>query len=153
MIEAEFLALPDLVGVELGVSNWITIDQAMIDAFAEATGDRQWIHVDRERAEREIGGTIAHGFLTLSLIPRLGDPMLRVAGAQHRLNYGLNKVRFIQPVPAGSRVRMTQTVRDALEKGGGMLLALECRFDIEGRDRPACIAEQLVQFVRDGGRD
>ncbi|MEM7670067.1 MAG: MaoC family dehydratase [Pseudomonadota bacterium] len=149
MTEIGYDNLAALIGRQLGVSDWIVLDQEMIDRFAEATGDRQWIHVDRLRAERELGSTIAHGFLTLSLIPRLGDPMLTVAGARHRLNYGLDKVRFTSPVPAGSRVRMIQTVAEVEPKGGGMLLHLDCVFELDGQERPACIARQLVQFVPD----
>lgn len=150
MIETEFRLLPELVDREIGVSEWITVDQTMIDGFAAATGDHQWIHVDRERATREIGSTIAHGFLTLSLIPRLANPMLAVAGQKHRLNYGLNRVRFTQPVRAGQRVRLRQTARSCEPKGAAMLIAFECVFEIEGEERPACIAEQLVQFVPEG---
>ncbi|MBY8975366.1 MaoC family dehydratase [Rhodobacteraceae bacterium NNCM2] len=150
MISVPYDDLAGLVGRELGTSEWISVDQQMIDAFADATGDYQWIHVDRDRAEREIGGTIAHGFLTLSLIPRLGDPMLEVAGIRHRLNYGLDRVRFTSPVPAGSRVRLVQTVADAVVREGGSatILHIDSTIEIEGADRPACIARQLVQFVR-----
>ncbi|MEM9369603.1 MAG: MaoC family dehydratase [Pseudomonadota bacterium] len=147
MIAATYNDLPDLVGRDLGASDWIRIDQATIDTFAHATGDRQWIHVDTERAGRELGGTIAHGFLTLSLIPRLGDPMLVVSGLKHRLNYGLDKVRFTSPVRVGARVRLTQKIADAEVRDAGTLLHLDCAFEIEGQDRPACIVRQLVQFV------
>ncbi|MEM7179198.1 MAG: MaoC family dehydratase [Pseudomonadota bacterium] len=151
MIETEFSLLPDLVGRETGLSDWVTVDQAMIDDFADATGDHQWIHVDRARATREIGSTIAHGFLTLSLIPRLANPLLKVAGQQHRLNYGLNRVRFTQPVRAGQRIRLRQTARACEARGTAFLMTFECLFEIEGEERPACIAEQLVQFVPETG--
>src|SRR6266705_5398816 len=97
-----------LVGKELGPSEWMTVDQAMIDKFAEATGDHQWIHVDVERAKREMPGgkTIAHGYLTLSLVPRLGATLVKVAKRRRGINYGSNRVRFTAPVPAGARVRL-----------------------------------------------
>ncbi|MEM7507781.1 MAG: MaoC family dehydratase, partial [Pseudomonadota bacterium] len=142
-----FAELPDLVGREIGISPWVTIDQQMIDAFADATGDRQWIHVDRERAAREIGSTIAHGFLTLSLIPRLADPMLVVRGMAHKLNYGLNRVRFTQAVRPGQQVRLRQSATACETKGRGTQLTLECVFEIEGEARSACIAETLVLFM------
>src|SRR5881296_945258 len=99
-----------LVGRELGPSEWVTVDQAMIDKFADATGDHQWIHVDVERAKKDMPGgkTIAHGYLTLSLVPRLAATLSRVKKRRHGLNYGSNKVRFINPVPAGTRIRLRQ---------------------------------------------
>ena len=147
MTTADYARLADLTGAQIGVSEWVSVDQAMIDRFAAATGDRQWIHVDRDRAGRELGGTIAHGFLILSLIAHLGDSMLTVRGSPRRLNYGLNRVRFPAPVPSGARVRLTQTVRRVEPKDGGTLLTLDCRMDLEGRDRPACVAEHLMYFV------
>src|SRR5437867_7737704 len=102
------------IGKTLGPSDWITVDQAMIDKFAEATGDHQWIHVDVERAKREMPGgkTIAHGYLTLSLLPRLSHGILHIRKRSRGINYGSNKVRFTAPVPAGSRVRLHQTLKD-----------------------------------------
>ncbi len=111
MIEVERPAdLAQYVGKEIGVSDWFTVDQAIIDKFAEATGDHQWIHVDVERAKREMPGgkTIAHGYLTLSLVPRLAATLLRVRKRSRGLNYGSNRVRFTGQVPAGSRVRLRQ---------------------------------------------
>src|SRR5258708_16983917 len=109
-----------LVGRELGPSEWVTVDQAMIDKFADATGDHQWIHVDVERAKRDMPGgkTIAHGYLTLSLLPRLAATLMRVEKQRHGVNYGSNKVRFISPVPAGARIRLRQRIAGAEEVTG-----------------------------------
>src|SRR5258706_14812888 len=103
-----------LVGKELGPSEWMTVDQAMIDKFAEATGDHQWIHVDVERAKREMPGgkTIAHGYLTLSLLPRMMPELLKVTKRSRGVNYGSNKIRFVSPVPAGARVRLRSTIKN-----------------------------------------
>lgn len=134
------------VGEEIGVSEWVTIDQATIDAFAAATGDHQWIHVDVERAARELPGgrTIAHGYLTLSLLPRLHAGLLQVKRRARSLNYGSNKVRFTHPVPAGSRVRARQRLKavDA-QPDGGFRVATESVIEIEGVERPACVAETI----------
>src|SRR5205809_1403783 len=109
------------VGRELGPSAWIVVDQAMIDRFADATGDHQWIHVDVERARREMPGgkTIAHGYLTLSLVPRMAATLLEVTRRSRSINYGSNKIRFISPVPAGSRIRLRQRIVGAEEVAGG----------------------------------
>src|SRR6266705_158804 len=109
------------IGKELGPSEWVTVDQAMIDKFAEATGDHQWIHVDVERAKREMPGgkTIAHGYLTLSLVPRLGATLVKVAKRRRGINYGSNKIRFTNVVPAGSRVRLRQRIVAVDEVSGG----------------------------------
>jgi acyl dehydratase len=135
-----------LVGRELGPSEWVTVDQTMIDRFAEATGDHQWIHVDVERAKQEMPGgkTIAHGFLTLSLLPRLVKDLIQVTRRRHGLNYGSNKVRFTSPVPAGSRVRLRQTIKqvEAVE-GNGFRVTAESVIEIEGQARPAVIAETI----------
>ncbi|MEM8791963.1 MAG: MaoC family dehydratase [Pseudomonadota bacterium] len=151
MLKTRYADLGNLAGKLLGHSDWVEIDQTMIDLFAEATGDRQWIHVDQERAEREIGGTIAHGFLVLSLIARLGDPMLVVTDSPHRLNYGLNRVRFTSAVPSGSRVRLTQTVQKVETKARGTVLTIDCVMELAGSERPACVAEQLVQIMPEPG--
>lgn len=131
------------VGETLGPSEWLTVTQEMIDKFADATGDHQWIHVDVERATREIGGPIAHGYLTLSLIPFLGQGMLPVKGVTRGINYGSDKVRFINMVRVGKRVRMRQKLIGAEPKAGGMQLKNECTIEIEGEDKPACIAETI----------
>ena len=132
-----------LVGQEVGVSDWTEITQERVNQFAEATGDHQWIHVDVERATREIGGPIAHGYLTLSLIPMLGAQILRVEGVTRGINYGSNKVRFTGMVRVGKRVRMRQKLLAAEAKSGGLQLTNECTLEIEGEPRPACVAETL----------
>jgi acyl dehydratase len=137
--------LLELVGRELGPSEWMTIDQAMIDKFADATGDHQWIHVDVERAKREMPGgkTIAHGYLTLSLVPRMAATLMRVKKRSRGLNYGSNKVRFISPVPAGARIRLRQRIANAEAVPGGVRVTSEMSVEIEGQERPALIAETL----------
>jgi acyl dehydratase len=133
-------------GKELGTSEWVTVDQAMIDRFAEATGDHQWIHVDVARAKREMPGgkTIAHGYLTLSLIPRLSQSIWRIAKRSRGINYGSNKIRFLNPVTVGSRVRLVQTLKAAELIEGGQRLIFEARVEIEGETRPALIAETIA---------
>lgn len=138
--------MKDLIGEEFGVSEWVTIDQPMIDKFAEATGDHQWIHVDVERAKQEMPGgkTIAHGFLTLSLVPRLGATIWKVENRSRGVNYGLNKLRFTAPVPEGARVRLSQKLLNAEDvKNDGIQLTFEHKIEIEGAERPALIAEGL----------
>ena len=134
-----------LAGQEMGTSEWVTIDQDRINKFAEATGDHQWIHVDVERAKKELPGgrTIAHGYLTLSLIPMLGAEILRVTGVSRGINYGSNKVRFTNMVPVGSRVRARQKLLAAEPKAGGLQMTNEITIEIEGQDRPACVAETI----------
>ncbi|MCW8836782.1 MAG: MaoC family dehydratase [Rhodospirillales bacterium] len=132
---------------EMGPSEWITIDQPMIDKFADATGDHQWIHVDAERAAREMPGgkTIAHGFLTLSLLPRMMGSLYSIKAVGQRINYGSDKVRFTSMVPAGSRVRLRLTPRKAEDvKGGGVRITSEAVIEIEGADRPALVAEVIT---------
>jgi acyl dehydratase len=137
--------LPSLVGQDVGTSEWVAIDQDRIDKFADATGDHQWIHVDVERAKKEMPGgkTIAHGYLTLSLIPMLGSEILRVTGVSRGINYGCNKVRFTNMVPVGSRVRARQKLVAVEPKAGGLQMTNEITIEIEGQDRPACIAETI----------
>jgi acyl dehydratase len=134
-----------LVGQHLGHSDWVEITQEQVNQFADATGDHQWIHVDPERAKKEspFGGPIAHGYLTLSLIPFLGQGMLPVKGVTRGINYGSDKVRFINMVRVGKRVRMRQKLIGAEPKAGGMQLKNECTIEIEGEDKPACIAETI----------
>ncbi len=135
-----------LVGRTLGPSEWITVDQAMIDKFADATGDHQWIHVDVERAKREMPGgkTIAHGYLTLSLVPRLAQTLMRVEKRSRGLNYGSNKVRFTNVVPAGARVRLRQRIVGAEEvAGNGVRVTSEMTVEVEGQERPALVAELM----------
>jgi acyl dehydratase len=133
------------VGRELGPSDWMTVDQAMIDKFAEATGDHQWIHVDVERARQEMPGgkTIAHGYLTLSLVPRLAATLSRVKKRSRGINYGSNKVRFITPVQAGARVRLRQRIANVEEVPGGVRVTSEMTMEIEGQAKPALVAETL----------
>ena len=137
--------LLELVGRELGPSEWMTVDQAMIDKFADATGDHQWIHVDVERARREMPGgkTIAHGYLTLALVPRMAATLMRVKKRSRGLNYGSNKVRFINPVPAGARIRLRQRIANAETVAGGVRVTSEMTVEIEGQERPALISELI----------
>lgn len=136
--------LKNWVGKELGVSGWVTVDQERINKFADATGDHQWIHVDVERAKRELPtkNTIAHGYLTLSLIA--GLKTFEVKHRSRGINYGSNKVRFTNMVPAGSRVRLRQTLKDVEEtKDGGYRTTIESVMEIEGQDKPALVAETM----------
>lgn len=139
----EFADLPNMVGKETGVSDWLEITQDRVNKFAEATGDFQWIHVDVERANREIGGPIAHGYLTLSLIPMLASGLLKVNGVSRSINYGSDKVRFTNMVRVGKRVRLRQKLLGVEPKSGGYQLRSQCTIEIEGEDRPACVAETL----------
>src|ERR1700749_1237778 len=143
MPTVEFNDVGSLVGQETGVSDWVEITQDRVNQFADATGDHQWIHVDVERANREMGGPIAHGYLTLSLIPFLSGGMLPVRGVTRGINYGSDKVRFINMVRIGKRVRMRQKLIGAEPKAGGMQLKNECTIEIEGEEKPACIAETI----------
>jgi acyl dehydratase len=130
--------------VELGVSGWVTVDQTMIDRFAEATGDHQWIHVDVERAKASpFGNTIAHGWLTLSLLARLSNETYRVEQLAARLNYGANKVRFTSPVPAGSRLRAQFRILSVEDVPQGVRLTSQATVEREGSDKPVCIAELI----------
>ncbi len=132
------------VGEVLGTSDWLLVDQATIDLFAQATGDDQWIDVDPERAAAgPFGTTIAHGYLTLALLPRLAREVWSVEGASMAVNAGVNKVRFTKPVPSGSRVRLTSTVVSARRVGSGVHLVLQERLEVEGQERPACTAETV----------
>ena len=133
------------VGRELGPSDWMTVDQAMINKFAEATGDHQWIHVDVERARKEMpdGKTIAHGHLTLSLVPRLAATLTRVKKRSRGVNYGSNKVRFITPVQAGARIRLRQRLANVEEIQGGVRITSQMTVEIEGQDKPALVAETM----------
>ena len=130
-------------GEHIGTSEWVEMSQERINQFAEATGDHQWIHVDVERATREIGGPIAHGYLTLSLIPFLGAKLLKVNGVTRGINYGSDKVRFTNMVKVGKRIRLRQKLLSAEPKSGGLQLKNECTIEIEGEERPACVAETI----------
>jgi acyl dehydratase len=138
-----FATIADLAGQEVGASDWLLIDQDRVNLFADATGDHQWIHVDVPRATAEMGGPIAHGFLTLSLIPFLGKDILKVEGVSRGINYGLNKVRFTNMVKVGSKVRAVQKLLSVEPKSGGLMLTSEVTIEIEGEVRPACVAETV----------
>ena len=144
MREVDFKDLPSLAGQEIGVSDWLEITQERVNKFAEATGDHQWIHVDVERAEREMGGTIVHGYLTVSLLPALGGGMLVVNGVTRGINYGSDKVRFLNMVKVGKRVRLRQKLLAVEPKAGGLQLRNECTMEIEGETKPACVAETIT---------
>ena len=135
--------LHTLVGQEVGVSDWVEVTQDRVNQFAEATGDHQWIHVDVDRATKEIGGPIAHGYLTLSLIPFLSAGLMPVSGVTRGINYGSDKVRFTNMVRVGKKVRLRQKLLSAEPKSGGMQLKSQCTIEIEGEDRPACVAETI----------
>lgn len=140
-------ALPALVGQEVAVSPWIEITQQQIDLFAQATGDHQWIHVDAEKAKAgPFGATIAHGFLTLSLLPKFFETAFDLRGTRMGINYGLNKVRFTSPVPVGSRLRgrMTLLSCDPVDNGG-VQMVWSTIVEREGADRPVCVAESVAR--------
>jgi len=137
-----------LVGRELGVSDWITVGQDRIDRFAEATGDRQWVHVDPVRAAAgPYGGTVAHGFLTLSLLPAMMASAFELSDCRMAMNYGLDKLRFPAPVPQGSRLRGRFKLLDCrpLDGGPGVQLRFEAAMEREGGDKPVCVAESLIR--------
>ena len=139
-----------LVGSELGVSEWLDIDQKRVNDFADVTGDHQWIHVDVERAKAEspYGAPIAHGFLTLSLIPALSKDNFRVQNAQLVINYGLNKVRFLSAVPVGSRIRVRSELADAVAKDPTTVdLTVRHTIEIDGVDKPAAVAEMIARVL------
>lgn len=139
-----------LVGHELGVSEWVQIDQARIAAFADVTGDRQWIHVDVERAAAEspYGTTIAHGFLTLSLIPMLAQQNYRIENVKLGLNYGMDKLRFLAPVPQGSRVRLRSELLDVTKINDTVFhLVIRNTVELDGSDKPAVVAEMIARII------
>ena len=135
------------IGEVTGVGEWHTVTQSDIDRFADATRDHQWIHVDEKRASRgPFGSTIAHGFMTLALIPGIG-PRLKPAGVEMIINYGLDRVRFVSPVPVGSRVRVVSELAAVTETPRGLRLKERVTVELEGSDRPACVAETLILLV------
>ena len=140
--------VPGLVGTELGTSDWHEITQEHVNQFAEATGDHQWIHVDVDRATHEspFGGPIAHGYLTLSLGPRLAPQVLRVEGVRLGVNYGCDRVRFPSPVPVGAKLRLGLELLEVADIPGGVQVTERCTFEVEGGDKPACVADTLVRF-------
>ena len=146
MLEVERPAdMKSHIGQTVGTSEWVLVDQRMINAFADATGDHQWIHVDVDRAKREMpnGQTIAHGYLTLSLLPRLQESTYRITHTSRQINYGTNKVRFTAMVPSGSRVRLVQVLKGVEDVKGGVRMTFDCTVELEGSERPALVAEAL----------
>ena len=147
-----FDSVADLVSIKgesIGESDWVTISQEDVNLFADATGDHQWIHVDPERAKSgPFGTTIAHGFMTLALLPRLQHQIYTVNGIKLAINYGLNKVRFPSPVPVGSKVRAQSTLVGVEDLGNGAVQAtMSTTVEIEGSAKPACVAESVVRFI------
>lgn len=140
--------LGELLGTEVAVSDWLEVTQERIDRFADATGDRQWIHVDPARAASEspFQGTIAHGFLTLSLVSALARQALTIGRVRMAVNYGVNRVRFISPVPAGSRIRGRFTLAAIGEAGGGIQATWSVTVEREHGDKPCCVAEWIVRY-------
>jgi len=139
--------LPTLAGVDLGHSDWLEVGQDRIDLFAHATGDQQWIHVDAERARMgPFGTTIAHGFLSLALIAPLWEQVLTVTGASMSVNYGIDRLRFVSPVPVGSTVRLHSTVTSVTEVAGGWQITVEQLLEVQGAARPAVVATCLFRF-------
>jgi len=147
----DFDDLKSAVGSEIGVSDWMQVTQEQIERFADATGDDQWIHVDVERAERELPGktTIAHGLLTLALAPELIRGVARISGLQRTLNYGANRIRYLAPVPSGSRLRGRVAIADAEDvPPEGLRVTYGVTIEIEGGKRPACVAELIALHYR-----
>ncbi|MEN8704901.1 MAG: MaoC family dehydratase [Nocardioides marinisabuli] len=140
----------EAAGQELGTSDWVEVDQQRVDTFADATGDHQWIHVDVERAkEGPFGGTIAHGYLTLSLVPWLGSKVFSFDTPGAKLNYGVNKVRFPNPVLVGSKIRAKVTLGEVTDIPAGKQATVRYTVEIEGVDKPACVAESVVLLLAD----
>jgi acyl dehydratase len=145
---SDFDQIARAAGSEIGSTDWVELDQQRVDLFAEATGDHQWIHVDRARAEQgPFGGTIAHGFLTLSLVPWLGSQVFKLATAGARLNYGVNKVRFPNPLHVGRRIRARVAFGDFTEVPAGKQLVIRYTVEIENETKPACVAETVVLLL------
>ena len=140
--------LKSLVGENMGTSDWMEITQDRVNLFAEATGDHQWIHVDPVKAkDGPFGGTIAHGYLTMSLGPVLLPQVVSVTGFSMALNYGLNKLRFPAPVPVGSKVRLTADLLDVEDVAGGVQVTYRLTFEVDGQDKPACVAEAVYRWL------
>lgn len=143
-----FDELTEAAGTDLGSSDWLMIDQRRVNAFADATGDHQWIHVDLERAkDGPFGGTIAHGYLTLSLIPWLGSQIFTLQTPGAKLNYGVNKVRFPTPLKVGKRIRSHVTIAEVADIPAGKQLTVRHTIEIEGEPKPACVAETVVLLL------
>src|SRR6185295_13875978 len=152
MIDIDVRTLTDRIGQEIGVSDWLEVTQERIDQFADATGDRQWIHVDAARAAAEspFKTTIAHGFLTLSLLSTFLRDAIEFTGIRMAINYGLNKVRFVSPVPSGSRVRPRIVAGAVEEIGGAIQVTWTITVEREHHDKPACVAEWIVRYYMRG---
>ena len=149
MTVIDLAQLGGLVGREVGVSDWLAITQDRINTFADATDDHQWIHVEPDRAaEGPFGGTIAHGLLTLSLLPRFMHQLYEVDNVTMAVNYGFNKVRFISPVAVGKRIRATATITDVTSLEGAVQATLTTAVEIEGAGKPAAVIESIVRYVR-----
>jgi acyl dehydratase len=149
LIIPEVASLPKYEGRDLGITDWHTVGQPQIDAFASATGDHQWIHVDRKRAEREspFGTTVAHGYLTVALAPALLPDLVVVENCSQIVNYGIEKLRLREPVPAGSRVRLRASIKGVRRvRGGAMRISLAIRFEVEDAKRPACTGELIFVY-------
>jgi acyl dehydratase len=151
MIQTRFAGIADAktrIGEEIAVAEWLEIDQARVNAFADATGDHQWIHVDAERARREspFGGPIAHGFLTLSLLAKFAGECIAVDGVRLAVNYGLNRVRFASPVRVGARIRARFVLGAVDDIPGGAQIVWQATVEIEGGAKPACVAEMLTRW-------
>ena len=148
MIDVDVRTLGDRVGQEIAVSDWLAVTQARINQFADATGDHQWIHVDPGRAASELPSktTIAHGFLTLSLLSTLIRESITFTGLRMAINYGLNRVRFVSPVPSGSRIRALITLQSIDAVTGGFQVTWQVTVEREGGDKPACVADWIVRY-------
>ena len=146
--EIKFEDLHAAVGEELGVSDWIEVTQENVNKFADVTMDHQWIHIDEERAKKEspYGGTIAHGYFTLSLVPYLMAQIWRASGMKMGVNYGLNKLRFPAPVPIGKKVRGRAVLADVKDVKGGVQVQLDITIEVEDSEKPACFAEGLFRY-------
>jgi acyl dehydratase len=148
MIDIDVRTIGNRIGEEIAVSGWLEVTQARIDQFAEATGDHQWIHVDPVRAAAELPtkGTIAHGFLTLSLLSTLMRESIRFTGLRMAINYGFNRVRFVSPVPSGSRIRARVTLQAIEAVSGGFQVGWQVTIELEGGKKPGCVADWLVRY-------
>lgn len=143
--EIQLAELPEYVGRQIGTSDWVTLTQEHIDGFARVSGDDQWIHVDVERATRELGAPVAHGLLTLSLLPMLAlRAPFRIGGVSRRVNYGFDRVRFTASVQAGANIRLHQTLKAVEAKAGGLAATRHCVIEIEGRSKPAMVADWIT---------
>lgn len=143
-----FNGIDEIITGDLGITDWLLVDQDRVNTFADATGDHQWIHVDPERAAQgPFGGTIAHGLLTLALLPQFQLQLIRVESISMGINYGYNKVRFVNPVRVGSRLRARGEVTNVDQKPGAVDVTILTTVEIEGADKPACVAESISRYI------